>query len=105
MPAGSSGSDSERQPLLDDASKAKLVAYNDGVISVEEETPAVLIEEVVPAAGRGSDKTKSTFTIVRNVLLALLALGGLALFIKAFIEADDVEVCPACSTARTIPIK
>ena len=94
MTAGTSSAtaaiDSERQPLLDPI-KSKTSAYQDGSPEEEEEVTQIIIVENADEEPEAAQPT-SKFTIWRNVILVILALAGLGLFIKAFIDAGDVKV-------------
>lgn len=93
MSVSAPNSGGERVPLLDESAKGKSGVYTDNPgVARDEEAPVVLVEDV-DAVAEESTETRSTYEIVRNIVLLATIAGGLALFIKAFIDADDVEVC------------
>ena len=71
----------ERQPLLELSPSEVMV---DGGTEVEESAQEILIKDVT--------ETRSRWTIAVYAILALSGALLLAIFIKGFIDADDVEV-------------
>lgn len=92
MSASGSSSEGERRPLIDETTKARSEGYTISAAVVADEEAPVVPGEGVDTAAEETVKTRSTYAIVRNIFLVLAIVGGLALFVKAFIDADDVEV-------------
>ena len=82
-----SGSASERAPLLE---TTKGRSYDNGAVEAQ-----VVDEEVIPPVPKDIDDHTSTskLKLFLRISLVLAAVGVFAIFVKGFIDADDVEVC------------
>jgi hypothetical protein len=91
----------EEQPLL---SNSKPSSYHSPESSsrIQDEETVILIDE-----DETNDPQKEPWTrrqIVVYSTLTLLGLFILAIFIKGFIDADDVEVCVLCRGLGHVPL-
>lgn len=90
-PAMSNGTNpDERQPLLPPAA----LVSDPELPQHDEENP--LVQQDDPK------QTRSWWTVAWYTILTAICTFFLALFIKAFIDADDVEVCPIVKTVRIV---
>lgn len=83
----------ERRPLLADAEP---LTANSGAINVIEDVEALEAEieedEAILEGSKHPKKKRTWWGIFWQVVFALAAIVILAVFIKGFIDADDVEV-------------
>ena len=79
----------ERTPLLGSPKQAKGKPAAQSTISIDGETLVIDVQEVF---SNDVSQTKSKWNIFLNSLLGLFGLSVLVIFIKGFIDSDDVEV-------------
>lgn len=91
MSADSTLTNTERQPLL----SVEQPSYHDDPT----QSPAADGGDEESAHASEAPKTRSWSTIGFQGVIVLLSFIVIGLFIKGFIEADDVEVCLSCQEA------
>lgn len=94
------GGDDERQPLLVSVDTESQQAQNSKPPSYNTESQGELAAEEAEELARVAPKKKSKGIIALYVVLWILAIALIALFIKGWIDSDDVDVSIPSSTSK-----